>query len=227
MYKKSLSVVAGALIAAQVAVADPITLVNGSTLGRYNSGLGQLLDGTNPFGGSNMFPLQNSSSGDPVLNIPSTSDPDLSAASAQLGSWLTNPAAPGGTWSAGNVAIPSGWAVNTESAIIYTINSANGLTDVVASFGVDNGIFLWVDGQFQGGYLRPGGSSLGEHVFNIGSLSAGTHYIQVLREDHGGGTGYGVLIGGETVAVPEPTSMALMGFGLAGLVVAIRRRKQA
>lgn len=207
----------GALAFASAAFAAPVTLVNNATTGKYVN-LGQILDGT-----SFMFPIANSAGGDPTLNIPAATPPNLSAASGLLGNWLTNPAAPGGAW-VGPQAIPSNWAVNSETAIIYTVNTAS-LSNVVASFGVDNGIFLWVDGQFKGGFLRPGGAVAGEHVFHLGSLSAGTHYIQVLREDHGGGTGYNVNISGTAAAVPEPSTYALMGLGLLGLGFAARRKR--
>ncbi|MDQ3002949.1 MAG: PEP-CTERM sorting domain-containing protein [Fibrobacterota bacterium] len=214
----------GTVLLASAVMAVPVTLINGTTQGNYNNSLGTVLDLTNPYLGTHLFPGANVSTGDPSLNIPAGSAPDLSAASAQLGNWLTNPGALTGSWS-GPTAIPSGWAVNTETAIVYTLNSATGYDAVTASFGVDNGVFLWVDGVFQGGYLRPGGASLGEHVFNLGSLSAGTHYLQVLAEDHGGGTGYAIKVTGEVGAVPEPTTVALMGLGLLGVFAAGRRRK--
>ena len=65
------------------------TLIDTGTAGYYNNGIGTVLDGTNPFGGNYMFPLANVSNGDPALDIPAGSPPDLSAASASLGSWLT------------------------------------------------------------------------------------------------------------------------------------------
>lgn len=218
MNKTLLSVSVGALAFANSAFATLI--VDNSTAGMYVN-LGQVLDGT-----SFMFPIANSAGGDPTLDIPAGTPPDLSAASAQLGNWLTSPATPGGAW-VGPQGIPGGWAVNSETAIIYTVNTA-GLDNVVASFGVDNGIFLWVDGQFKGGYLRPGGAALGEHVFNLGSLSAGTHYIQVLREDHGGGTGYAVSINGtDAPAVPEPSTLALLGLGVVGAAFAARKKRNS
>ncbi len=42
--------------------------------------------------------------------------------------------------------------------MIYRFDTL-GATNVVASFGVDNGIFAWIDGVYLGGVRRGGGSS--------------------------------------------------------------------
>lgn len=223
---KTLKVSAIALILSGAA-AQAATLIDGSTQGLYNDGIGQALDGTNQFGGSNMFPCANVQCGDPSLDIPASSEPDLSAASGPLGDWLTNPTAPGGSWSASAQAIPSNWAVNTETAIIYELDGgAAGLTSVSAAFGIDNGIFVWLNGTFLGGHLRAGGASLGEFTLDIGAVGAGMNYLQVLREDHGGGTGYAVSVTGDVAAVPLPAAGFLLIGGLGGLV-ALKRRKRA
>lgn len=225
-----LKFVAVAIAAAVVSTAaQAATLINNSTYGLYNNSIGTVLDGTNPYGGSTMFPLANGASGDPYLNIPSSAAPDLSKAATALGSWLTNPTAPGGTWS-GMRYIPSGWVPNTETAIIYKLEGgATGLTNVFASFGVDNGIFAWLNGRFLGGHTAFGGVVPGEFTLSIGDVSAGTNYLQILLEDHGGGTGYYVNVTGDVAPAPSPVPLPASGaLMLAGLgALAARRRKKA
>ena len=91
--------------------------------------------------------------------------------------------------------MPNQWAADSEDAIVYVIKApANGYSNVLMSFGVDNGIFVWLDGKYLGGHLRPGYSVPGEHQFTVNYLAAGTHYLQVLREDHGVVDGYDVSV---------------------------------
>lgn len=215
--------------AALAGAGQAATLIDNSTAGYYNSGIGTALDGTNPFGGNFMFPIANVAGGDPSLDIPAGNAPDLSSASASLGSWLTNPSAPGGTWSAAPVAIPASWPINSETAIIYELNGgAGGIGNVNASFGVDNGLFVWLNGSFLGGHLRSGGVSPGEFTLSLGNLGAGMNHLQILREDHGGSSGYAVSVTGDPN--PAPIPLPASGLLLAGGAVALaglRRRKRA
>lgn len=209
-------------IAASSQAAAAITLIDNSTTGYYNDGIGGSLNGT-----SALFPDAGTSD-DP--NIDPAPEPDLSAASAALGAWLSTPSSPGGTWSGSPVAIPSTWAVETETAIIYEIDAgATGLSNVVASFGVDNGIFVWLDGVYLGGELHPGGASLGELILNIGNLTAGSHFLQVLREDHGGATGYAVQVTGDegVSEVPLPAALPIFLSGLAGVGFFSRKKRKS
>ena len=177
-----------------------------------------------------MFPGANISQGDPSLDIPDGNEPDLSAAASALGSWLTTPASPGGSWSASPVAIPASWSVNSETAIIYELDGgAGGLSNVLASFGVDNGLFVWLNGNFLGGHLRPGGVVPGEFTLSLGDLGAGLNYLQILREDHGGLAGYSVEVTGDIspAPVPLPASGLLLAAGAAGLAAFRRRSRRA
>jgi hypothetical protein len=199
--------------------AAPVTLITGSTQGLYNAGIGTSLNGS-----SAAFPT----AGDPSLDFATA--PNLSAASSSLGNWLSTPTNPGGTWSATAQAIPSGWTVGDETAVIYSFDAGpTGLSVLNLSFGVDNGLFVWLDGAFIGGHMRPGGAALGELQFTLNNVSAGVHHLQLLLEDHGGGTGYLVQVTGDTnerpTPVPAPGTLPLVALALCGLGVRATRRR--
>jgi len=209
-----------------IGTANAITLIDNNTMGYYNDDIGMSLNLTNPYDGTYLFPVDYVTYGDPTF-VPVPFEPDLTAASSALGDWfnqdyLDTTAA----WEYGM--IPKNWAVNTETAIVYEIDAGpTGLNDVVARFGVDNGIFVWLDGIFLNGWLQPGGAGMYEYTQSLGSLSSGSHFLQILREDHGGGTGYNVLVEGDIAPVPEPSTILLLSSGLLGLGWYGRKRKKA
>jgi hypothetical protein len=184
--------------------AHAAVIIDGSTQGYYNAGLG------------NIIPVD----GDPTVN-PATA-PDLSGVT-NLGTWLTAAAPTGGTWSAAPQAIPATWAVNSETAIVYEINAGTGLSNVHIDLGIDNGIYVWLNGSYLFGAMAPGGANINEYDISLPSLAAGKHYLQILREDHGGDTGYFIQMTADRTTVPAPGALALLGIGLAGLGL-LRRR---
>lgn len=193
-------------------------ILGNSSLGRYNASIGTSLDTS---GALDPFPCANIGCGDATVSFPTA--PNLSAAAGVLGNWLSNPASPGGSWTP-TQAIPSTWAVNTETAIIYEIDANAGLTNLSLSLGVDNGIFVWLDGNYLFGTRSAGGSVLGEYILTLPDLSSGTHFLQIMREDHGGGTGFAIQLTADPISVPEPGSIALLLLGLGGLGL-VRWRK--
>lgn len=222
---KNLKILAAIAMFAVAATANATVLVQTSDPGYYNSSIGTVLNNTN--GGdtsTGYFPTTNDAA------VTFATAPDLSAANSALGNWLTDPLNLNGNWSY-LASIPNSWAVGTEVAVMYQFDTL-GATNVVAKFGVDNGIYIWLDGVYLGGARGPGAVAPDEYSFHLGDLAAGTHFLQILLEDHGVTNGYDVNVTADTfipvTRVPEPGALALFGLGLAGLgtlrLVALRRR---
>ena len=211
---------------------NALVLVDSATdAARVNQGLGSSLDNTN---GGNTSTGYFPSSEDSTFNT--TIAPDLSTVSSILGNWLGSPPSFNSNWST-PVPVAPNWPLFSELAVVYQFDTL-GATNVVARFGVDNGIYIWLDGVFLRGHRAGGGPSLGEVTLNIGDLTAGTHFLQLILEDHGSANGYIVEITADTFipctgpcpgqpdpALPIPSSLALLGIGLAAL--AIRRRTKS
>lgn len=199
-------------------------LIDSSTVGRYNDSIGTLLD---TLGTYDPFPCADSACGD--VQAPFPTAPNLSAAATQLGGWLTDPSNPGGNWSAGQVAIPGTWAVNTETAIIYSISAPTGLKNLSLNLGVDNGIFVWLDGNYLFGQRDPGPRQYWDYQLTLGDLAPGTHYLQLLREDHGGSTGYDINFFGDAAGIintqiPVPGTLPVFAVGLMLLLLILGER---
>lgn len=180
-----------------VVTTQAVALVDGATAGFYNEALGTILDGTAP-----QFPLPFGQGDDPTI-FPAD-EPNLAAATNILGHWLATPPALNSNWQAVAV-IPDTWALNTETAIIYPVDAGiYGIVNLRGDFDADNGIYVWVNGQFKFGARAPGLPSpagLFEYtnVF-LGNLPPGTNYIQILREDSGITAGSQIRLTGTTMS---------------------------
>lgn len=210
---KTLCSVIGSVLLFVSPPAAALVLVQTSDPGFYNNQIGTLLNGTNG-GESGPFPVSNDS------NLDFPTEPDLSAAATVLGDWLGDPFHLNSNWTFLET-IPNQWPVGTEVAVIYRFDTL-GATNVVASFGVDNGIYAWINGSYIGGARRAGGVSLGEHVFPLGDLDAGSHFLQLLLEDHGSTNGYAVEITADSFTpgppIPEPATVLLVALGGLGIL---------
>jgi hypothetical protein len=194
-------------------------IIDSTTLGRYNAGLGDLadLDGPNGF-----FLAHDVTEGDSTL-APIAAQPSVTYSGHFGANWLAGDySGATNTWSSGPVAIPKEWKVNDETAIVYDFllsSSSNLHIDI----GVDNGLLVWLNGNYIFGARAGGGSSLSEYDIDVANLAAGSYKLQILREDHGGATGFDILAS-TTTAVPEPATLSLLGLGLLSLGMVRRRR---
>lgn len=206
-----------ACAAATFGFAHAAVIIPAGDTAYVNQSIGNLLDGT-----SAAFPTAS----DPSQTFGPTQAPDLSAAASVLGGWLGTPPdfSTGTGWSMGEVAVPTFWTVGTEIALVYEFTTAMNYVNVMASIGVDNGVFVWLDGNFIGGRMDPGGAPAGEYQFDLGSLSIGTHYLAILLEDHGGATGFNLAVNGDVDMNPIPVPMGAVLFATGLAFFGLRRR---
>lgn len=206
--------------------ANAVVLVQTLDPGYYNNSLGTILNLSNgqPDDANQPFPVNDDA------NVSFASAPDISAANGVLGNWLTTPWALNNNWS-GQISIPNNWTPGNEVAVIYQFDTL-AAQNVVAKFAVDNGIYAWLDGQYIFGARSGGHPVYWEYQLNLGNFSAGTHYLQLLLEDHGGSNGYGVEITADTFipgppVIPTPDAggtAALAGLAFGSLALARRKR---
>ena len=195
--------------------AQAVIIIDNSTGGHYNNLIGDMAD----YYDASHFPAANISEGDPTINP--LSEPTTFGA-AFGADWLAGDYS-GGTW--GTVSdVPNTWAINTETAIVYDFTLATA-SDLHIDLGVDNGIYVWLDEAFLFGAMAPGGASVSEYDIDLAGVISGDHSLQILREDHGGGTGYLIAVDAteSSSSVPEPGTLTLFLLGLMGLSV-VRKR---
>jgi hypothetical protein len=171
-----------ALIALLPVAASAGIIIDNSTGGLYNNSLGDMQG--SDISPSNFFLGPNVSEGDPTLSF--LTQPAFITPAALGANWLSG--VYNSNWHS-VASIPGTWAVNEETAIVYDFSLASA-SNLHIDLGVDNGILLWLDGSYVFGAQAGGGSTLGEYAFDLPTLLAGNHRLQLIREDHGGSTGW-------------------------------------
>jgi hypothetical protein len=180
------------------AIADEI-LIDQTTEGYYNYAA-NMLDNHLPWFPPPL-PPDPKPEDDPTLNPIPEPDRKLLASVTGLDALLQEDPLPLGPGWGGLRIIPSHWTSTTENAIIYEIDAGPlGIDNLTGSFGVDNGIYVWVNGRYKFGAMAPGTLQDFEYEgIRLGDLHPGKNYVQILREDHGGATGYKVEVTGTPV----------------------------
>ena len=162
--------------------------VSNGTHGYYNNDIGVVFKP--PTNAPNQCPFPSGNNDRTDCGI-ITNEPNLGPAADILGPWLNNPPVFNSHWQTPRQ-IPQMWDFNTDNAIVYEVDGGlSGISDVRGNFGVDNGIFVWVNGQYKFGAVQQGPASPSEYPnIPLGDFRPGINYIQVLREDHGFATDF-------------------------------------
>jgi hypothetical protein len=116
--------------------------------------------------------------------------------------------------------IPTIWNPNTGLALQKNFNINGIVNSAKLSYGIDNGIIIFINGNQVEKLNEEGYAKKDEHVININPaiFNLGSNQIRVLAEDHGGGTWVDLSLCTDVTPVPEPTSAALLLMGGLGLV---------
>jgi hypothetical protein len=144
--------------------------------------------------------------------------------------WSTGNAPFGNTGGTGDFAAATNWSADGadgDDLWVRHIIDLTGfdLSSIAWDLGVDNGYALYVNGQAVAAANAEGFTFRWEYGgdFSGVTLASGQNVIAVALEDHGGLTAFDMQVTGDRASVPEPTTLLLLGIGLAGLGFTKRR----
>ena len=126
-------------------------------------------------------------------------------------------------------------AGQSDPAGSYTFQTTFDLTGFYPSTAIltgewasDNCSQIWLNGAYTGTEITPVGCLASMHPFTIASgFQAGINTLDFVVNNTDGPTGLIVSLGGTANPIPEPATLTLLGFGLAGFWLLLRRNRKA
>lgn len=121
------------------------------------------------------------------------------------------------------------WAAGTSLFAQTTVNLSGTLTgDATLNLAVDNGAAVWINGNLAFQADEGGFTSIWEYSTTADDafFIDGINTISVIANDYGSLTYFDMELLGDIVpnSVPEPSTLALLGMGLAGFVFSRRKK---
>lgn len=130
----------------------------------------------------------------------------------------------------GNIAGSTYWPANTDLALQKSFSFSGTLNDnLILNVASDNGFIIFINGTKVANINEEGYTSYWEYTLSVPSalIINGINTVSVFAEDHGGYTFFDMQLTGDYTpsSVPEPSILAFIGIGIAGLVAANKKKQ--